>query len=59
MNISIRKILYRNSDLLKKNKVKLNKILTVNQKSGANKLTVEYNQHKYIYEESLYTIFKK
>ena len=52
MNKNIRKILYRNSDLLRKDKVLLNKILLINQKGSGKKLTIEYNNDKYIFEES-------
>lgn len=51
MSIEIRRLLYKNSDLFRKNKVKLANILTVTQIGGNKRLSVNYN-NKYIFEES-------
>ena len=52
MNRDIRKILYKNSNLLRLNKVKINDILTISQTGGANILTVQFNHNDYKFEES-------
>ena len=53
MNKDYRKIVYRNSNLFRKNKVKFNDIFkNINQIGGSKKLSIKYNDHKYIYEES-------
>jgi hypothetical protein len=52
MSIEIRRLLYKNSDLFRKNKVKLANILTVTQIGGNKRLSVNYNDNKYIFEES-------
>lgn len=52
MNRDIRKILYKNSNLLRLNKVKINDVLTISQTGGANILTVQFNHNDYKFEES-------
>ena len=52
MSIEIRRLLYKNSDLFRKNNVTLANILTVTQTGGNKRLSVNYNDNKYIFEES-------
>lgn len=49
----LRRIIYRNSNLLRKNKTKLNNFLTNNLTGGGNRtLSITYNNHKYKFIET-------
>lgn len=52
MNKNILTVLFKNSDLLKKNKVKFNQLNNIIQSGGDNELIINYHNHKYIFEES-------
>lgn len=61
MNTNIIKLIYRNSDLYRFNNVKMKDALIVKQYGGNDyfapnmnhNLTIEYNNHKYIFEKSI------
>ena len=52
MNRNIIRILYKNSDIFRKNKVKLDNIPIINQNGGGNDLNINFNNHNYKFEES-------
>lgn len=52
MDIETRKKIYRNSQLYRLNKVKLNDALTIKQYGGSKTLSVEYKNNKYIFNKS-------
>jgi hypothetical protein len=54
MNHNIRKILFRNSDVFRKNKIKFEKIMLGNGNmiGGGNKIIIDYDNYNYIFEES-------
>jgi hypothetical protein len=52
MNRDILRILYKNSDIFRKNKVKLDNISIIDQNVEGNKLNINFNNHNYKFEES-------
>lgn len=52
MNNILKSILIKNSNLLRKNKINLKKLFDDDQIGGGKKLTINYENHQYIFKES-------